>query len=119
MPTISQIVPSTWHGSYEMTNEPKPAALQGNSSQVVARFCMRCDHFSGRHFFCKNCAYYLTSTSADILLTTATTSEERCLQDIYDMLSKGYSDMDSIQDVLKLAAQIACHHDMMASRAMN
>ena len=93
--------------------------MQGNSSQIVARFCMRCEHFSGKHFFCKNCAYYLTSTSAEILLTTATTPEERCLQDIHDILSKGYSDIDSIQDVLKLAAQIASYHDMIASRAMN
>lgn len=57
-------------------------------SQIIARWCMRCDAYSHRRVFCRPCAHHLTSTPAEVLLCEDNSAHpSRTLLQIYHLMN--------------------------------
>ena len=89
------------------------------ASQVVARFCFRCDEFSGTLFFCSACAHLLTRTPAEELLAPPRAHTERPLESILELVAKGHPSVTCLDDVLRVAARCSEHHDRAYARAVS
>jgi len=86
-------------------------------SSVVARFCFRCDEFSGRNLFCCFCAHHLTGSPPEELLCESDTAKLRALPSIYAMLHKNDPVIFACEaDVLAAARQESENYDACAAR---
>ena len=86
-------------------------------SSVVARFCFRCDEFSGRKRFCCFCAHHLTGSHPEELLCETDTAKLRALPSIYAMMHKNDPVVFACEaDVLAAARQESENYDAGSAR---
>ena len=86
-------------------------------SCIVARFCFRCDEFSGRKRFCCFCVHHLTGSHPEELLCETDTAKLRALPSIYAMMHKNDPVVFACEaDVLAAARQESENYDASATR---